>query len=82
MTPLKLALLQSDIHWRNVEQNLLAAERQLAQLEVATIDLLLLPETFATGFAFAETGVAERRLPGDLCQQWQGSARCLYQPVT
>ena len=46
---LKVALIQSDIAWLQVEQNLSHFAKQLSSL--SGYDLILLPETFATGFA-------------------------------
>ncbi|MEI4551586.1 amidohydrolase [Pseudoalteromonas spongiae] len=46
---LKVALVQSDIAWLDVNKNLNSLSKQLTNLE--SVDLILLPETFATGFA-------------------------------
>ncbi|CAM4059939.1 amidohydrolase [Pseudoalteromonas byunsanensis] len=53
---LKVALVQSDIHWCQVAQNLINLDSMLALNE--SVDLLVLPETFATGFAI-DLDVAE-----------------------
>lgn len=46
---LKVALVQSDIAWLDVIKNLNTLSEQLSNL--GSVDLILLPETFATGFA-------------------------------
>ncbi|RZQ52111.1 amidohydrolase [Pseudoalteromonas phenolica] len=46
---LKVALVQSDIVWLQPQQNLDNLTMQLQHIE--PVDLILLPETFATGFA-------------------------------
>lgn len=47
MKPLRIALCQTDIEWRQPLRNLERTERLVAQAEA---DLVLLPEMFATGF--------------------------------
>lgn len=49
MTDLGVALIQTDIHWHEVEANLAEFEEKLWQLPEAT-DLIILPEMFNTGF--------------------------------
>ena len=46
---LKVALVQSDIFWLQPQQNLDNLTMKLQHIE--SVDLILLPETFATGFA-------------------------------
>lgn len=55
MSKLTVALLQHDIHWLDVEANLAHLAAQLQSLP--EVDLILLSETFATGFAVAEPNV-------------------------
>ncbi|TQF72470.1 nitrilase-related carbon-nitrogen hydrolase [Pseudoalteromonas luteoviolacea] len=52
MSTLTVSLVQYDIQWLSPEHNFKKIERLTAQLEPC--DLLLLPETFATGFALKE----------------------------
>lgn len=49
MSTLTVALVQSDIAWLNPEENYTRVRNQLDGL--AHVDLIVLPETFATGFA-------------------------------
>ena len=46
---LKVALVQSDIAWLQPQQNLASLAAHFKKIE--SVDLILLPETFATGFA-------------------------------
>lgn len=57
MSSLTFALVQADIQWLAVEKNLTAYEKVLA--DIPKVDLIVLPETFATGFAFDEPSVGE-----------------------
>jgi len=57
MSTLRCALLQTSIQWLNPEANFSLLESQLNGLPA--VDLLILPETFATGFAFDQPGVGE-----------------------
>lgn len=57
---LEVAVVQSDIFWLETERNL---EQLTTQLEPLTsVDLILLPEMFATGFAVQDAKVAEDAL--------------------
>ncbi len=49
MGTLKVALIQHDIAWLNAQANLAGLQTTLGDIE--SVDLILLPETFATGFA-------------------------------
>lgn len=46
---LSIALVQSPIHWEDKDKNIAMFEGKLANLE-STVDLIILPETFNTGF--------------------------------
>lgn len=50
MTKLTIATLQTHIIWEDVEANLALLEQQLLQL-TTPVDLIVLPETFTTGFS-------------------------------
>lgn len=54
--PLKVTLLQTDIHWAQPEQNIRDAARLLTSLEDS--DLYVLPEMWSTGFATEPEGIA------------------------
>ena len=49
MSTLTITTVQTDINWLNVQDNLASLNTKL--LDIAKTDLILLPETFATGFA-------------------------------
>lgn len=57
MPSLTVALIQTDISWLNPSENLTRLSAQFD--EMATVDLIVLPETFATGFAFDQVDVGE-----------------------
>lgn len=50
MSTLTITLLQSSLHWLDKDANLSMFEKKLAEIATKP-DLILLPETFATGFA-------------------------------
>ncbi|ASM51506.1 carbon-nitrogen hydrolase family protein [Pseudoalteromonas espejiana DSM 9414] len=50
MSTLTLTLVQSELHWLDKDANLAMFDKKLAEI-IANPDLILLPETFATGFA-------------------------------
>ena len=58
MSHLKVALIQTDIAWLAPQTNMHRLE-QVISTEVNAADLIILPETFATGFAFDQEGVGE-----------------------
>lgn len=58
MEKLKLGLLQPDLHWENMEANLDMLEGMIGKLP-GDVDLLLLPETFSTGFTMQAAQYAE-----------------------
>lgn len=57
MQNLRVTLIQSNLHWENISANLEMFSKKIAQ--VGETDLIVLPETFTTGFSmnpkFAET---------------------------
>jgi omega-amidase len=55
---LKIAALQSDLHWENPTANRAMFEEQMALLE-QDIDLVMLPEMFTTGFSMRSKELAE-----------------------
>lgn len=57
MSSLTVALVQTDICWLEPQKNLQNLNNKLASLE--SVDLIVLPETFATGFAFDQPEVGE-----------------------
>jgi omega-amidase len=58
MLDLKLTLLQADLVWQDPAANRALLETQIAA-SAATADLIVLPETFSTGFTMNATAVAE-----------------------
>ena len=48
---LRLALLQSELHWESVEDNLRLFSDQIRRLP--EVDLIVLPEMFSTGFSMS-----------------------------
>ena len=58
MQNLKIALIQTDIYWKNIEANLAMLEEKLWQI-TEPVDLIVLPEMFQTGFTMDVNDVAE-----------------------
>ena len=56
--PLSITLIQSDLHWHNIDANLAMFEEKIWQIEKPT-DLIILPEMFNTGFTQAAEELAE-----------------------
>lgn len=63
MYMLKIAVIQSDIAWESPQSNYNLFEQSLNSLEVDT-ELVLLPETFSTGFSMSPRKLGEA-YPGD-----------------
>ncbi|SMO44843.1 amidohydrolase [Solitalea koreensis] len=55
---LKITLVQSDLHWENIEANLAMFSDKLASISEPT-DLVILPEMFSTGFTMNAVAFAE-----------------------
>ncbi|MCZ4407802.1 amidohydrolase [Cryomorphaceae bacterium 1068] len=55
---LKLALLQSELHWESVEENLKMVEQKMELLPDG-LDIIILSEMFSTGFTMNPSKVAE-----------------------
>jgi len=55
---LKIALIQSDLHWENVEANLAMFEEKIWTTK-HPVDIIVLPEMFTTGFSMNAQKLAE-----------------------
>ena len=58
MQDLKITLIQSDLHWEDIEANLAMFEEKVWQIG-STTDVIVLPEMFTTGFTMAAPKLAE-----------------------
>ena len=58
MKDLNLALIQSDIHWHQIDANLAMFEEKIWQINEPT-DIIVLPEMFQTGFTMEHEGLSE-----------------------
>jgi predicted amidohydrolase len=58
MQDLKITLIQSDIHWEDIEANLSMFEEKIWQINGST-DVIVLPEMFTTGFSMSASRLAE-----------------------
>jgi omega-amidase len=58
MQDLKVTLIQSDLHWEDVEANLAMFEEKIWQIG-STTDVIVLPEMFTTGFTMSAHKLAE-----------------------
>ena len=71
-TPLQLVVLQTELVWQDAEANWQRLERQLAQIVGA--DLIVLPETFNSGFSMQSRQIAET-MQGETVQWLQQQAQ-------
>lgn len=55
---LRLTLIQSDIHWHQIDANLAMFEEKIWQISEPT-DIIVLPEMFQTGFTMEHEGLSE-----------------------
>ena len=55
---LSATLIQTDVHWLNIEANLAMLEEKIWQIEGET-DIIILPEMFTTGFTNEAASLAE-----------------------
>ena len=67
MSDLTLALIQSDIHWEDVDANLAMFEEKIWSIS-DSVDILLLPESFNSGFSSNIEKIAE--VPGLKTHKW------------
>ena len=58
MQDLKVTIIQSSLHWENIDENLKMFSQKIASIKEPT-DLIVLPEMFSTGFTMNNKGVAE-----------------------
>lgn len=58
MQDLKITLIQTDLHWEDIEANLAMLEEKVWQIGNTT-DVIVLPEMFTTGFTTAAPKLAE-----------------------
>lgn len=56
--PLKIALVQTDLYWKNKTANMAMLEEKIMNLDKA-VDLIILPEMFTTGFTMDAHEVGE-----------------------
>lgn len=59
MRDLKITLIQSPLHWENIDANLTLFSEKIASIREET-DLIILPEMFSTGFTMNNKALAER----------------------
>lgn len=73
MNPLKIALWQTDIAWEDKTLNLQRLRQRIASLQ-GKADLLVMPETFSTGFSMRPDALAES-IEGETIRTLAGWAR-------
>jgi predicted amidohydrolase len=59
MQDLKITLIQSEIHWEDIEANLAMFEEKIWQISGTPTDVIVLPEMFTTGFTTPTPKLAE-----------------------
>ncbi len=60
MEDLKIAYIQTTLHWQNVALNLSHFSSKLAEI-TEQVDVIVLPEMFTTGFTMKTIGLAEKQ---------------------
>jgi omega-amidase len=60
MEDLKIAYIQTRLHWQNVALNLSHFASKLAEIK-EQVDIIVLPEMFTTGFTMKTSGLAEKQ---------------------
>lgn len=58
MKDLNITLIQTSLHWENIDKNLEMFEQKISSIQEAT-DLIILPEMFLTGFTMNAASSAE-----------------------
>ena len=58
MKNLNIALIQADLAWENIKENLQKFEEKISEIN-ADVDLFILPEMFSTGFSMNAEALAE-----------------------
>ena len=58
MKDLRIALIQTTLHWQDIPANLLMLDKKVASIQ-DDVDLIILPETFSTGFSMVPDRLAE-----------------------
>ena len=59
MADLKITVIQSELHWENIDENLGMFSEKISSIKVET-DLIVLPEMFSTGFSMQPELLAEK----------------------
>ncbi|MEO9966056.1 MAG: amidohydrolase [Reichenbachiella sp.] len=67
MSDLTIAVIQSDLHWENIDANLAMFEEKIWSI-TEPIDVIVLPEMFNTGFSMSSKSMAE--VPGLKTHKW------------
>ncbi|WP_422360809.1 amidohydrolase [Reichenbachiella sp.] len=67
MSDLTVAILQANLHWENIDANLAMFEEQIWSIN-ETVDFIVLPEMFNTGFSMTPEKLAE--VPGLKTHKW------------
>ena len=57
-TDLKVAIIQADLVWENIDKNLENFTQKINQIN-ESVDLIILPEMFTTGFSMNQIKLAE-----------------------
>lgn len=73
---LKITIIQSELHWEDIEANLAMFSSKIENLNEET-DLIVLPEMFSTGFSMNAAQLAE--LPDGRTFQWMVSEAIKHQ---
>jgi omega-amidase len=72
LVPMKIALIQTSLMWENPTQNQARFEQKINSI-AQSVDLIILPEMFSTGFSMHPEPIAEA-MQGETVQWMQGLA--------
>lgn len=76
---LEVALIQTDLYWEDKTANLAALEEKVASLS-KSVDVIVLPEMFNTGFSMENRDIAE--LPDMITTKWMKQIAAQYDALT
>ena len=76
---LTITLIQTELHWENIDANIAMFDQKMANLP--TTDIVVLPEMFTTGFTMNVAGIAET-MDGKTIKWMHEKAKALNAVVT
>lgn len=75
MKELNIAIIQSQLHWTDIDQNLKMFAKKIDEINTEEVDLIILPETFTTGFAMQKVEALAESMDGKTVQWLKAQAQ-------